>query len=184
MNIQDIMLACAVGHLGWFLRNNCRLTKSTLEARDEYGDFPLMVAAVHGHVPVMRYLVSKGVYVNQQYKENLTALDGACKFNKNLYTIEFLLDNGADPNNVDSTMHTSLDYALYDNNIDMTKLMLRYGAMPEFARSNTSNVAVKMWRKSPRSLKWLVQMRCFERSSTLRALLQVNEFEKEIFIEY
>ena len=88
-------------------------------------NMPLMIAAWHGHLNLVKLLVENGAYVNQQDKKNgFTALMKAI-FNKEDETIvEYLLKHGADKNILSFIdKKTALDYAYDKGNRKLIRLL-------------------------------------------------------------
>lgn len=88
-------------------------------------NMPLMIAAWHGHLNLVKLLVENGAFVNQQDKKNgFTALMKAV-FNKGDEAIvEYLLSHGADKNMLSFIdKKTALDYAYDKGNRKLIKLL-------------------------------------------------------------
>jgi ankyrin repeat protein len=66
-----------------------------VDARDQYGQTALMLAAFHGHTPAVRVLAARGADLNWRAKYNLTALMLAAIGN-HAEVVRALLDAGAD----------------------------------------------------------------------------------------
>lgn len=88
-------------------------------------NMPLMIAAWHGSLKLVKLLVENGAYVNQQDKKNgFTALMKAI-FNKEDFSIvEYLLKHGADKNIISfHDKKTALDYAYDKENRALINLL-------------------------------------------------------------
>jgi type II secretory pathway predicted ATPase ExeA len=79
-------------------------------ARDTAGMTPLMMAAVHDHVPVVELLLTRGANINAQTRTGWTALICAA-WNGHPIIVRRLLESGADPALHDRTGRTALQYA-------------------------------------------------------------------------
>ena len=89
-------------------------------------NMPLMIAAWHGHLNIVKLLVENGAFVNQQDKKNgFTALMKAIFNDKDVSVVKYLLNHGADVNILSfHDKKTALDYACDKKNrilIDILK---------------------------------------------------------------
>lgn len=94
------------------------LTTSTVNARDNFGQTPLMYAAGNNPDPeVITTLVQAGADVNVRTPEGWTALMYAARDNSNPAVATRLLQFGADPTLVNSDGFTAADYAASNANL-------------------------------------------------------------------
>ncbi len=89
-------------------------------------NMPLMIAAWHGNINIVKLLVENGAFVNQQDKKNgFTALMKVIFNNKDVSVVKYLLNHGADVNILSfHDKKTALDYACDKKNrilIDILK---------------------------------------------------------------
>eukprot|EP01012_Entosiphon_sulcatum_P019262 TRINITY_DN24101_c0_g1_i2.p1 TRINITY_DN24101_c0_g1~~TRINITY_DN24101_c0_g1_i2.p1 ORF type:complete len:362 (-),score=66.57 TRINITY_DN24101_c0_g1_i2:66-1151(-) len=114
-NGVDFSHACIGGHLPLvvYLWSNAQPHRfDIVNAPDEGGVPPLHWAAYHGHLPVARFLVSKGARVNEHGgDQQTTALQWAAGAG-HLQVVHFLLDNGADAMATDVSGYTSMMHAV------------------------------------------------------------------------
>uniref|UniRef100_A0A914H8K7 Ankyrin repeat protein n=1 Tax=Globodera rostochiensis TaxID=31243 RepID=A0A914H8K7_GLORO len=61
------------------------------------GERPLRIAALHGHLPVVQFLVENGAYINGTDGDSFTPLMSAARA-LNTLVVQILLDRGADKN--------------------------------------------------------------------------------------
>lgn len=111
------------------------------------GTTALMVAAYHGQIKTVSMLLeefSADVTLTAQLREpsfhgGITALTAATL---NGYTAiaEMLLDKGADPNIPDECGNTPLHHAVQTQRIEITKLLLRHGALMSI-RNHANHIA-------------------------------------------
>ena len=91
----------------------------------------LMLASYNGNLEIVKSLIEKGAKINLQDYNGRSALMFASS-GKFPATVEFLLNNEADPNLVDSEEHfTALMFAAAEGNIDVVKLLLSGTADPK-----------------------------------------------------
>lgn len=88
-------------------------------------NMPLMIAAWHGHLNLVKLLVENGAYVNQQDKKNgFTALMKAIFNKEDESIVEYLLQHGADKNILSFLdRKTALDYAYDKGNRKLIDLL-------------------------------------------------------------
>ena len=108
----------------------------------EYGCTALMEASGSGNADLVEYLISKGADVNDENKYNPHALLIAC-WGRHLGVMEVLLKHGAYVDatqmGADSGEDTSLNIACQRGNMDMIRLLLKYGAdMNRYNREDLS----------------------------------------------
>ncbi len=96
-----------------------RDNQSLINAQDEKGTTPLIVAAEHGNTGIVNALVKNGAHVNYQMPEKkLTALIVAVQ-KGNVDTVNYLLENDADKTLVDAQGNTALEYAKQQKKQDL-----------------------------------------------------------------
>ena len=98
---------------------------------NEYGSNVVMEASGSGNAELVEYLISKGADVNDENKHNPHALLIAC-WGRHLGVMEVLLKHGAYVDatqmGTDSTEDTSLNIACQRGDMEMIRLLLKYGA--------------------------------------------------------
>lgn len=110
-----------------------------LNAIDERGSTPLLLATYYGHMEVAKYLLDSGAEVDAKDSSGNTALMGVCfKGYENIAAL--LVNAGANVNHVNSMGATSLIYAASFNKIGIAKILLDNGANinTKDARGNTA----------------------------------------------
>lgn len=101
-----------------------------VNAADESGNTPLMLAAYNGHTEVVRRLLETGADLRAQNTEGRTALMFAAtgSFSE---TVEVLLEAGADPNVTGEVEGWSaLMFAAAEGRPEVVRTLLEYGADP------------------------------------------------------
>jgi len=92
---------------------------------------PLIAAAEHGHFKIVKLLVESGAQLEDYNTANeRTPLFMAVKY-KHRKIIEYLLSKGADPMTDESFSINVLMLAIQQNDFNLIKLLIRYGAWPD-----------------------------------------------------
>lgn len=88
-------------------------------------NMPLMIAAWHGHLNLVKLLVENGAFINQQDKKNgFTALMKAIFNKEDSLIVEYLLEHGADKHILSfHDKKTALDYAYDKKNTVLIELL-------------------------------------------------------------
>ena len=88
-------------------------------------NMPLMIAAWHGHLNLVKLLVENGAFINQQDKKNgFTALIKAVYQKEDEDIVEYLLKHGADKRILSyHDRKTALDYAYDKKNRKLIDLL-------------------------------------------------------------
>lgn len=105
-----------------FIENGARLN----DVNNVRGDTVLMVACNNCELNSVEYLIQKGVDVKIKNNFGQTALHVAAKFSPGC--IKLLVDKGCDINLIDKEGNTPLLIAVYANNIDSTRELIKLGA--------------------------------------------------------
>lgn len=101
------------------------------------GESPLMYVALVGDLPRTQKLVSKGAKVN---KEDWTPLHYA-SIKGQVKVIQFLLANGANPNEIAPTGDTPLILAVQSDSVEAVQLLLNAGADPSASNFKAQDAA-------------------------------------------
>lgn len=104
-----------------------------IEETDEYGFSPLIEAAIANKVDVAALLLDYGANVNNADVTGRTALHWAVD-NHNIPLCELLLANKADANAYTTSGQPILVYPLLRQQVELKKLLYRYGAKLSFAQ--------------------------------------------------
>ena len=99
--IDDVQRVCEVIELGW---------PGSVEARDDYGGTPLILASLRGRAGIVKALLAAGADVNTANKGGMTALIWACHYGR-LEIARTLVASGANVNAVDRDGWTPLNCA-------------------------------------------------------------------------
>ena len=105
-----------------------------VDARDNEGSTPLHVASQYGNAEVVRLLLEQGANTHARNKKDQTPQDLLVPMWSNISsyrdvtTIRFFLDRGADVDAVDDSHSTLLHRASINRNVEVTQLLLEYGA--------------------------------------------------------
>jgi len=122
---QDIFEAARTGNVKQ-LKKLVKLDKDTINAVNERGFSPLMIACYRGQVEAAKFLVSKGADVDSRSPEG-SALQAACYTNNEPLT-EFLVKKGANVNVAGPDGNNTLMYAVLNQNEKLVRLLLKSGA--------------------------------------------------------
>nr|WP_064591217.1 ankyrin repeat domain-containing protein [Orientia tsutsugamushi] len=90
---------------------------------------PLLYAAKHNYLDVVKHLIEHGVDINTQNLRGSTALHIAA-YNGNIQMAMFLLANHAEVDTQNAYSSTAIYYAAEQSNVEMVRLLLSYGANP------------------------------------------------------
>lgn len=134
-NVFDVARSGTVAEMTELIKAD----KGIVDAKDDRGFTPLILAVYRNNEEVVNLLVSKTSTINYNSSSG-TALVAASY--KGLPTIvEALLKNNADSNIADSNGTTALIYATLANNIEIVQLLLKNGA-DRNAQDNRGNSAM------------------------------------------
>ncbi|KJV73824.1 ankyrin repeat domain-containing protein [Orientia tsutsugamushi] len=103
-------------------------TRSIFSHRNSH---PLLYAAKHNYLDVVKHLIEHGVDINTQNLRGSTALHIAA-YNGNIQMAMFLLANHAEVDTQNVYSNTALYYAVEQSNIEMASILLSYGANLNF----------------------------------------------------
>ena len=127
---RPMYTACHLGHLEMaklLVEHGAQLQ----DENDEYGTNALMQACESGNAELVEYLISTGADVNYENKHNPHALLVACR-GRYLGVMEVLLKHDADVDifemRTDSEEDTCLNLACHRGDMEMIRLLLKYGA--------------------------------------------------------
>ncbi len=86
------------------------------------GDFPLLIAQVHGHEDLTELLVQRGADVNQIDRSGRSSLMTAA-YHGRLKHVRFLLDNGARVDLKDEDGYTAMELAIEKRHVEIVDLL-------------------------------------------------------------
>src|SRR5690554_2291691 len=85
-----------------------------IQARDERGSTPLLLAAYYGHDELTQYLLTLNPVIDEKDASGSTALMGSC-FKGHLSVVKLLIDAGANVNEANESGGTALFFAAMFN---------------------------------------------------------------------
>ena len=97
-----------------------------LHSQNSDGYSPIILASYHSNFPVVKFLVNKGVPLDDSSKYGSPLMAATVKGSKEI--VQFLLENGADPNGVDANGTSALLYASLFQLNDIAKILLEHDA--------------------------------------------------------
>ncbi len=103
-------------------------TPSVLNAKDQRGSTPLVLACYYNNIEVVSYLIPKVEDINGSTKDGSPLMAAAVKGYNSI--AQLLLDAGADPTIEDMNKTTALHYAAMFKNHELAQLLLDAGADP------------------------------------------------------
>lgn len=103
---------------------------ASVEARDRFGNTPLLIAARQGHEDLVGFLLDRGSRLEQRNLAGSTALLRAVQAERRK-TVELLLAADADPNLANSQGVTPLAAAAFAGNARLVRALLEAGADPQ-----------------------------------------------------
>lgn len=86
------------------------------------GDFPLLIAQIHGHEDITKLLVQRGADVNQIDRSGRSSLMMAA-YHGRLKHVQFLLESGARADLKDEDGKTALDFAMEKRHVEIADFL-------------------------------------------------------------
>jgi ankyrin repeat protein len=103
-------------------------TPSVLNAKDQRGSTPLVLACYYNNIDIVRYIIQNIDDVNGTTKDGSPLMASAVKGYNAIS--ELLIAAGADVNLQDANQTTALHYAVMFKNYDLVLMLLEAGANP------------------------------------------------------
>ena len=138
VSAQDVFNAARTGDTA-LLQKLYLLKHDTLESKNEAGFTPLILASYRGQINAVQFLVNKKVNLDTGSPEG-PALLGA-SYNGHLKIAQILLQAGANVNVTNEEGFTALMYAVMKNNLEMTRLLMSWGASKDLLNSGGKSAA-------------------------------------------
>ncbi|EAY17848.1 hypothetical protein TVAG_010720 [Trichomonas vaginalis G3] len=98
-----------------------------VNSKNNDGSSPLIIAAKHGYVEIVKLLLSHGAFINETDNEGKTALYLALRHNS-IDIVKLLISHGADVNIKNNIGLSPLMTAIYQNCFEIAELLLSHGA--------------------------------------------------------
>ena len=117
-----------------------KLNSKAIDAIDENGFTPLILAAYRNNESIVKFLAPKVNTIDHNCSAG-TALTAA-SYKGLINIVKILLENNANTNIADKNGTTALIYATLSENIEIIKLLLKYGAKKEH-KDNRGNSALQ-----------------------------------------
>lgn len=122
---QDIFDVARSGNMAK-MEELVKLKPDTVNARNEHGFTPLIIAAYRNQLRAVEFLLKHKADIHATSPEGPVIL-AAC-YKGNLELTELLLKYNADVNAQNDKGTSALMYAALSNNLDLVKLLLKHGA--------------------------------------------------------
>lgn len=122
---QDVFEFCRSGDLKG-LKALVEKEPNCVNAKNEYGFSPLIIASYRGQVSIVKFLLSHGANINFESEEG-PALMGTC-YSGNYKLSKLLIKAGADVNYQHKSGNTPLHYAVTSGNGQLIKYLISCGA--------------------------------------------------------
>ena len=119
----SIGIASAYGHLEavkTLMKHGANVNSATYTQ-----DTPVLLSCMNNHLEVAKYLVKNGADISKPNIYGKTCLMYSVA---SVETCQFLLEQGADVNAKDNAQKTAKDYAIEQDQLESTKLLLKHGA--------------------------------------------------------
>jgi ankyrin repeat protein len=141
-------------------------------AFNENDKLPLHYAIMTSNFAMVKALLKSTInnYFTKEFRINLL-LHFACRYNS-LEIVSYLLENGMDPNSLDSFLETPLFNAIRNNNKDIVKLLLENGTLIEVENRTYSTAIDVCDQIGNDSIKEILVS--FQASSSYQEYLQYN----------
>lgn len=108
------------------LRNLEKADPEIINAVNEQGFSPLILACYRGNAPVAHYLIDHVKDIDYKSKEGTALAAASVRYNKEL--VEHLLSKNANPNIADSAGNTPLFWAVKTGNRELVETLLKHKA--------------------------------------------------------
>jgi ankyrin repeat protein len=127
-----------------------------LDARSTGGSGLVHYAARRGNIDVLKQLAAAGLPLNCGPDQwGATPLAGAAQRGQ-MEVLAYLLDNGADPNEMGEDAETPLSFAAGTGKRDAVRLLLDRGADAKFSRNGFNALGASLWRPDPETVRMLL----------------------------
>lgn len=135
---QDVFEAARTGDMT-AMESLCGATPAVLNAANDEGYTPLMLAAYYGHEEMASYLVKNGALIDGKSKYGTPIMAATVKNNETI--VDVLLAHGADPNIQDTNGKNALLYCATFGLNTIAEKLLKAGANANL-KDNTGNRAL------------------------------------------
>jgi uncharacterized protein len=141
--MQGIWRAASEGDLGWVERLVGQ-NSDLLDARNENGETPLILASGSGHLGVVRWLLDHGAAIDGQNGHGDTALWDACFYGRP-QVVRLLVERGADPTiaNIDGSI--PLGAASRQGDPGVVRLLLDHPSGESTIKHRNKNGMTPLW---------------------------------------
>jgi ankyrin repeat protein/L-ascorbate metabolism protein UlaG (beta-lactamase superfamily) len=127
-----------------------------LDARSNGGSGLVHYAARQGNLDVLKELVAAGLSLNCGPDQwGATPLAGAAQRGQ-MEVLAYLLDSGADPNEMGEGAETPLSFAAGMGKRDAVRLLLDKGADAKFSSNGFNALGASLWRPDPETVRMLL----------------------------
>lgn len=125
VSAQDVFESARTGNIKQ-LKKLIKLDKDTIQAVNQMGFDPLMIACYRGQTKCAEFLIKNGANVNRPSAEG-SALQAAC-YQNNFELAKVLVDGKAELNTQGPDGNSALMYAVLNQNLPLVKLLVNAGA--------------------------------------------------------
>ena len=125
VSAQDVFESARTGNIKQ-LKKLIKIDKDTIQAVNQMGFDPLMIACYRGQTKCAEFLVKNGANVNRPSPEG-SALQAAC-YQNNFALAKVLVDGKADLNTQGPDGNSALMYAVLNQNLPLVELLVKAGA--------------------------------------------------------
>ncbi len=142
-------------HLEEYIEN-----RADIEAKDNYGNTPLISASAYGHVEVVKFLIESGADIEAKNNYGNTSLNRASA-NGCVEVVKILIESGADIEAKDNDGNTPLIRASANGHVDAVKIFIENGADIEAKNNDGYDFTCYLTKASKDEINKFIETGCF-----------------------